>query len=131
MSSSPSQPAELSQRGTPNVGVVDDKVIHSPATPAAEAALANACQMETIKPGDSTHYPEAGDTVRVHYEGFTEDGTKFDSSRERGRPIDFKVGDGQVIPGWEECIPKMSRGQIAKLVIPPVHAYGATGYPPV
>jgi len=90
------------------------------------------CTIETIRPGDSTHYPTKGCTVRVHYEGFLARNNKlFDSSRQRGRPFEFKLGEMQVIQGWEEMIPRMSRGQIARVTIPSEKAYGITGYPPI
>ncbi|DAZ94216.1 TPA: hypothetical protein N0F65_001066, partial [Lagenidium giganteum] len=87
--------------------------------------------IDTIKPGDGTNFPKAGDTVRVHYVGTLLDGSKFDSSRDRGRPFEFKLGAGQVIRGWDEGVAKMSRGQIAKLTLPHEYAYGEGGYPPV
>ncbi|RHY33677.1 hypothetical protein DYB32_002029, partial [Aphanomyces invadans] len=60
-----------------------------------------------------------------------DDGTLFDSSRERGRTFEFKVGAGQVIRGWDEGIKKMSKGQIARLELPPSFGYGEHGYPPI
>jgi len=54
-----------------------------------------------------------------------------DSSRVRGQPIEFVVGVGQVIEGWDQNLLRMSRGQTAKLVVPPKLAYGPRGYPPV
>ena len=89
------------------------------------------CVLTTVKPGDGTRYPTVGASLRVHYEGFLENGDKFDSSRERGRPFEFKLGAGQVIPGLDNNIPAMSVGQIAKIVIPPTLAYGVRGYPPI
>ncbi len=70
---------------------------------------------------------EAGTKVSVHYTGMLEDGTVFDSSVERGDPIDFVLGAGQVIPGWDEGIALMSTGGKARLVIPSELAYGAQG----
>ena len=65
--------------------------------------------MKTTKPGDATHFPKKGQTCRVHYEAFlNSDGSKFDSSRERGMPFEFVLGSGHVIPGWEKAVPKMS-----------------------
>ena len=66
-------------------------------------------EMKTTKPGDATHFPKTGQTCRVHYEAFlNSDGSKFDSSRERGMPFEFVLGSGHVIPAWEKAVPKMS-----------------------
>lgn len=75
--------------------------------------------------------PAAGDTVLVHYDGFLLDGSKFDSSRDRGQPLPFVLGTGQVIRGWDEGIGLLKVGGTAKLVIPYELAYGEQGYPPV
>ena len=73
----------------------------------------------------------AGKHVSVHYTGTLTDGTKFDSSRDRGTPIDFPLGAGQVIQGWDEGISGMKVGGRRKLTIPPAIAYGPEGRPPV
>lgn len=71
--------------------------------------------------------PQPGDVVAVHYEGRLADGTVFDSSYSRGDPIRFPLGQGYVIPGWEEGIALLREGGKARLVIPPNLAYGDTG----
>jgi peptidylprolyl isomerase len=71
--------------------------------------------------------PQQGDIVSVHYRGTLEDGTEFDNSHERGEPIHFALGRGQVIPGWDEGVALMKRGGKAKLTIPPELAYGERG----
>ncbi|ERN40461.1 FKBP-type peptidyl-prolyl cis-trans isomerase 1 [Rubidibacter lacunae KORDI 51-2] len=71
--------------------------------------------------------PQRGQTVEVHYTGTLEDGTKFDSSRDRGRPFSFKLGVGQVIRGWDEGVASMRVGGRRQLIIPPDLAYGRRG----
>lgn len=71
--------------------------------------------------------PIAGDIVSVHYTGTLTNGVVFDSSYGRGQPIQFPLGQGQVIPGWDEGIGLMKKGGKAKLTIPPNLAYGAQG----
>ncbi|OUS01997.1 peptidylprolyl isomerase [Flavobacteriales bacterium 33_180_T64] len=70
---------------------------------------------------------EAGKTVSVHYKGQLADGTVFDSSYKRNAPLDFQVGVGQVIPGWDEGICLLNVGDKARLVIPSDLGYGAAG----
>ena len=77
--------------------------------------------------GDSA---TAGRTVTVHYTGWLPDGTKFDSSRDRGEPFAFTLGAGQVIAGWDEGVKGMKVGGRRKLVLPPQLAYGDGGAPP-
>lgn len=70
-----------------------------------------------------------GDTVSVHYTGWLTDGTKFDSSVDRGQPFGFALGQGQVIRGWDEGVAGMKVGGKVKLTIPPEMAYGDRGFP--
>lgn len=70
--------------------------------------------------------PEAtdGDVLEVHYVGTLEDGTKFDSSRDRGQTFEFTLGSGQVIQGWDEGMKGMQVGGLRQLTIPPEMGYG-------
>lgn len=68
-----------------------------------------------------------GSKVTVHYKGLLIDGTEFDSSYQRGEPIELEVGKGQVIPGWDEALQLMKEGDKVKLIIPSKIAYGERG----
>ncbi|XP_057808479.1 FK506-binding protein 2-like [Salvia miltiorrhiza] len=71
-----------------------------------------------------------GDSVKVHYRGKLTDGTVFDSSFERGDPIEFELGSGQVIKGWDQGLLGMCLGEKRKLKIPSKLGYGEQGSPP-
>ena len=74
---------------------------------------------------------KSGDQISVQYVGVLYDnGTKFDSSYDHGQPFSFKLGGGNVIPGWDQGVAGMKVGGRRELVIPPNLAYGAQGQPP-
>lgn len=79
-----------------------------------------------VEPGTGDA-PKQGDTVQVHYTGMFPDGRVFDSSYNRGEPLEFALGRGQVIQGWDEGIGLMRVGGKATLIIPPHLAYGERG----
>ena len=83
-------------------------------------------KVEVLKAGEGRQ-AKAGDTVAIHYTGWLEDGTKFDSSVDRGEPIEYPCGIGMVIAGWEQAVPGMKIGQKSRLTIPPHLAYGERG----
>ena len=75
--------------------------------------------------------PKKGDNVSVHYTGYLLDGTKFDSSLDRGEPITFPLGTGRVIKGWDEGIGLLNLGAKAKFIIPADLAYGSRAMGPI
>jgi len=83
-------------------------------------------KIEIVKEGRGP-LPKQGQTVVVHYIGTLPNGTKFDSSRDRGQPISFVVGAGRVIKGWDEALAAMKVGTRAIITIPPAMGYGSQG----
>jgi peptidylprolyl isomerase len=81
---------------------------------------------EVVGTGDS---PTSGKNVTVHYTGMLENGTKFDSSVDKGQPYTFRIGTGTVIKGWDEGLMTMKVGGKRRLIVPAKLAYGAAGRP--
>nr|WP_255722162.1 FKBP-type peptidyl-prolyl cis-trans isomerase [Ectothiorhodospira lacustris] len=90
--------------------------------PAGAAEL----QIRDLKTGDGPR-ADRHHAVRVHYTGWLEDGTQFDSSHDRGEPLSLILGQGQVIPGWETGLLGMQAGGQRELIIPPRLGYGERG----
>mmetsp|Transcript_18387 Transcript_18387/g.17700 ORF Transcript_18387/g.17700 Transcript_18387/m.17700 type:complete len:110 (+) Transcript_18387:146-475(+) len=86
-------------------------------------------KVEIKKAGDGVNYPMKGKTVTIHYSGYLPDGTRFDSSRDRGKPFKFKLGASQVVPGLDLGVVQLSIGERANLTIPEHLAWGAKGFP--
>ena len=92
----------------------------------ATTTTASGLTYEEIKQGTG-ETATVGQTVSVHYTGWLTDGTKFDSSKDRGRPFEFPLGGGRVIKGWDEGVQGMKVGGVRKLTIPPNLGYGSRG----
>jgi FKBP-type peptidyl-prolyl cis-trans isomerase len=141
------QPEAIASNLNPAVVVDEALVLAEPVAqiaqaadliPVAETPMADDMTEETLITTDSgLQYvdlvegtgamPQSGQRVTVHYTGTLEDGTQFDSSRDRGRPFTFQIGVGQVIKGWDEGVSTMRVGGQRKLVIPSELGYGSRG----
>lgn len=84
-------------------------------------------EVETTSPGDNKTYPQKADKVTVHYAGELSNGVKFMSTRDRGEPLQFVIGLGEIIQGLDEGIALMSLGERATIRVPAVMAYGERG----
>lgn len=87
-------------------------------------------QIETLKKGSGPK-SKTGDTLSVHYTGTLQNGTKFDSSLDRGTPFEFTLGQNRVIQGWEKGMLGMQVGEKRKLIIPSELAYGSSSPSPL
>ncbi|MFM7325409.1 MAG: FKBP-type peptidyl-prolyl cis-trans isomerase [Nodosilinea sp.] len=94
--------------------------------PAAAVTTDSGLQYTDLVEGTGA-MPKPGQRVTVHYTGTLEDGTQFDSSRDRGRPFTFQIGVGPVIKGWDEGVGTLRVGGRRQLVIPPDLGYGSRG----
>lgn len=97
---------------------------------AGERELGTSVVIQDIEPGDGAE-AHPGQTVSVHYTGWLTDGTVFDTSRNRVRPMVFRLGAGEVIKGWDQGIVGMRIGGVRRLTVPPELAYGDRGVPGV
>ncbi len=87
-------------------------------------------KIETLKQGSGEEVKK-NDVIAVHYTGRLEDGTKFDSSLDKGEPLIFTLGTGKVIQGWDLGVLGMKIGEKRQLTIPPELGYGASGIGPI
>ena len=124
--------ALLSLTPGPAAGASDSQAAPAAAAPAATAAqekivtTASGLKYEDLKVGEGAE-ARSGDRVEVHYTGWLENGTKFDSSVDRGKPFPFPLGAGRVIKGWDQGVAGMKVGGKRKLIIPPALGYGERG----
>lgn len=107
-------------------GTIESRAMDTFAIPASLHTTASGLQYSIDQPGTGAQ-PQAGQTVSVHYTGWLTNGTKFDSSRDRNQPLEFPLGRGRVIRGWDEGVAEMKIGEKRTLVIPPDLGYGARG----
>lgn len=115
----------------------------NPSIPETNISETNQTTMPTLAPSKVTELiiedtkigtgneVKSGDNISIHYTGTLEDGTKFDSSYNRGQPLETQIGVGQVIEGWDKGIVGMKVGGKRKLTIPYQMAYGEDGYGPI
>lgn len=102
----------------------------TPVKPAQTKTLPSGLKYADLVKGTGAA-PKAGQICSVHYTGWLTDGTKFDSSVDRGQPFEFPLGMGRVIKGWDEGVSTMKVGGKRELIIPYQLAYGERGMPPV
>ncbi|HVM63141.1 MAG TPA: FKBP-type peptidyl-prolyl cis-trans isomerase [Verrucomicrobiae bacterium] len=95
-----------------------------PAAPAVAPVTDLKIEDTKVGTGDTA---ATGKSVTVHYTGWLTNGTKFDSSKDRGQPFTFQLGAGQVIRGWDQGVVGMKVGGVRRLTIPPSLAYGESG----
>lgn len=117
--------AQKESKMVPEAQAVEKK---APVTADAKVTTPSGLGYTDLKVGSGPQ-PTSGKQVKVHYTGWLVDGTKFDSSVDRGEPFVFVIGAGQVIPGWDEGVMTMKKGGKRKLVIPAKLGYGARGVP--
>jgi FKBP-type peptidyl-prolyl cis-trans isomerase FkpA len=127
-------------------GYIIDRFVYQPktevqATTAVEGPPPIDSSIQTVTSASGLQYQDIvvgsgaeaqpGATVSVHYTGWLTDGTKFDSSVDRNKPIEFVLGTGHVIQGWDEGLTGMKVGGQRRLTVPPELGYAEKGYPPV
>lgn len=120
--------AELTQTPPASTTVTENNILIASNTMSDANAVTTSSGLKYVELKEGTGAtPKPGQTVEVHYVGTLEDGTQFDSSRDRGQPFSFKIGIGQVIKGWDEGVSTIKVGGRRQLIIPPELGYGARG----
>lgn len=108
------------------VAAVNKKMTQTPNNNSAAMTTASGLTYIVTKRGDGAQL-KAGDNVIVNYTGLLTNGSKFDSSLDRGEPFSFPLGAGKVIKGWDEGVQQLRIGDHATFIIPPALAYGSRG----
>lgn len=120
--------AELTQTQPASAAVTENNILIASNTMSDANVVTTPSGLKYVDLKEGTGAtPKPGQTVEVHYVGTLEDGTQFDSSRDRGQPFSFKIGVGQVIKGWDEGVSTIKVGGRRKLIIPSELGYGARG----
>ncbi|BDI14978.1 peptidyl-prolyl cis-trans isomerase [Nostoc cf. commune SO-36] len=120
--------AELTQTPPASTTVTENNILIASNTMSDANAVTTPSGLKYVELKEGTGAtPKPGQTVEVHYVGTLENGTQFDSSRDRGQPFSFKIGAGQVIKGWDEGLSTMKVGGLRQLIIPSELGYGARG----
>ena len=127
---SSTQGAATTPSGATTGGMSATAKSDAPAAPAPEVTTPSGLKYQELSVGTGAE-AVTGKVVSVHYTGWLTDGTKVDSSVDRGTPIEFPLGTAGIIRGWNEGLTGMKVGGKRKLIIPPSLAYGAGGRPPV
>ena len=96
----------------------------------SEVTTPSGLKIEELRLGTGAA-PRPGQTINVHYIGWLANGTEFNNSHKAGAPVDFKIGTGDVIKGWDEGLITMKVGGKRRLTIPSALAYGPSGRPPL
>lgn len=118
--------SDSGEAASDDAGEVVSEKVGPPPLSGETITTASGLQYIVIEPGDGPA-PQAGQEVQVHYTGWLTDGRKFDSSRDRGQPFSFPLGQGRVIRGWDEGVSLMRVGGVRRLIIPPELGYGDRG----
>lgn len=121
---------KVTSQSTSNKGSLGEKKMMKEVTNEKISETKSGLKYVIKKEGNGAK-PKKGQLVTVHYTGTLENGTKFDSSLDRGEPFSFEIGAGQVIKGWDEGVIDMKIGEKRKLIIPPQLGYGSRGVPNV
>ncbi|MEH2302089.1 FKBP-type peptidyl-prolyl cis-trans isomerase [Nostoc sp.] len=120
--------AQLTQTPSAPTTVTENNILIASNTMSDANAVTTPSGLKYVELKEGTGAtPQPGQTVEVQYVGTLEDGTKFDSSRDRGQPFSFKIGVGQVIKGWDEGLSTMKVGGHRQLIIPSELGYGSRG----
>ena len=123
--SEPNEPTQIVSDDTAEINSEDDSVVED-----VQVQDIEELEIETVEEGSGDDVVEDGDGLVVHYTGTLLDGTKFDSSVDRGTPFEFVIGEGRVIQGWEQGLLGMKVGEKRVIRIPSELGYGAYGSPP-